>query len=151
MFSYVLFPLCVYIPFFLLKSLCCNRKVQCEYEFTLNTDIDDWDTFILQFNRRNNPYKVVDMMRLIDKFANKGLIDYNEVYITVDSIDIMIKNDLDGSGLSVNEILSEKMIEFNNYDDRPELVMRTDKIVEEDINENREEIVELSNDKDKDV
>lgn len=163
MFSYVMFPLCVYIPFFLIKRLTCNYKVECSYEFTIDTDLNRWDTFTLQFDRRNNPYKVVHMMSLIDRFADKGMIDYSEVYVTVDSIDIVISNDFEELSSSVvKDILNEEMIEF--VEEHDELIYKymerksEEKETEsyttrmsnmvEDINENREEIVES---KDKDV
>lgn len=164
MFSYVMFPLCVYIPFFLIKRLTCNHKIQCNYEFTIDTDLNRWNTFTLHFNRRNNPYKVVNMVSLIDKFVDKGMINYSDVHVTVDSIDIVISNDFDElSSNVVKDIMNEEMIEFEEHDelifkymtskekkedtDTESYTTRISNMVE-DINEIREEIVES---KDKDV
>jgi len=104
------------------------------------------------------------MVSLIDKFVDKGMINYSDVHVTVDSIDIVISNDFDElSSNVVKDIMNEEMIEFEEHDelifkymtskekkedtDTESYTTRISNMVE-DINEIREEIVES---KDKDV
>lgn len=114
MFAYALFPIVLYIPLVVFKYMKNSILLPCTYKFTLDTDLNKWDSFVLQFNRSDYPEKTHKFLSVIDDYIqNEVFLKYTNITITEDFINVIVKNDSEDSFEEVMKIIDDDRFHFD--------------------------------------